>query len=137
MKQLIESEVSIKSLIDIFNSAFIKVMDETNESFRVQGENLKIKIFIDEKRKYLKFSILYGLTGSITLSQAMPIVHKVNEENILIKFTVFEHEKEIFLECNYHMTYEEGLIAFHVIKISKKFEQYTVDALREYFQDYI
>lgn len=58
MKQLAENEVSVKSLIDIYESAFMKVTDATNDSFKVQCEDFKPKIFIDEKRKYLRFSIV-------------------------------------------------------------------------------
>ena len=66
MKQLAENEVSIKSLVDCFSSAFMKVLDVEDDSFWVAGDSLKTKVSLDEKRKYLRLSILFQLSGNIT-----------------------------------------------------------------------
>jgi len=137
MKQLSESEVSIKSLIDVFDSAFVKVSDETDESFWVQGGNLKTKIRIDEKRKYLRFSIVYQLAVKPTLAEATRLANIINGEYLFIRFTAYESEGDILLASDYYMTYEEGLVCFHLIKIAKRFEELTVEAIREYYNDYL
>jgi hypothetical protein len=137
MKQLTESEVSIKSLVGIFDSAFVKVLDETSESFWVQGENLKTKIKPDEKRKYLRFSIVYQLAVKPTLAEAIRLANTINGEYLFIRFSIYESEGDILVASDYYMTYEEGLVSFHLIKIAKRFEELTVEALREYFKDYL
>ncbi len=137
MKQFAENEVSIQALVDSCESAYIKVIEKNNESFRIEGENLKVRIFIDETRHFLQLSIIYLLSGKISLSDAVALANKVNDEFIFIKFAVFENEGDIYIESRYYMTYETGLIVFHLIHMIKKFEKYTVDALREYFNDYL
>ena len=137
MKQLTESEVSIKSLIDIFDSAFVKVLDEAADSFWIQGGNLKTKIRIDEKRKYLRFSIVYQLAVKPTLAEATRLANVINGEYLYIRFSAYESEGDILLASDYYMTYEEGLVCFHLIKIGKRFEELTVEALREYYNDYL
>ncbi len=137
MKELAESDVSIKSLVECFNSAFIKVVDEENDSFWVPGESLKTKITIDEKRKYLRLSIIYQLSGEITPAVSATQCNKVNDEYIVIRFSALEIQGTQCVASTYYMTYEEGLIAFHLIKMVKKFEQFTVEALREHFADYL
>lgn len=137
MKQLTESEVSIKSLVDIFNSAFVKVMDETSESFWVQGENLKTKIKVDEKRLHLRLSIVYQLAVKPTLTEAIRLANIINGEYLFIRFSIFESEGDILVASDYYMTYEEGLVCYHIVKNAKRFEQLTVQAIREYYNDYI
>jgi len=137
MKQLSESEVTIKTLVECFTSAFLKVADEESDSFWVPGESLKTKVTIDEKRKYLRFSIVYQLSDKTTSSVAITQCNKVNEEYIVIRFSALEIQGTQCVACNYYMTYEEGLIAFQLIKMVKKFEQFTVEALREHFNDYL
>ena len=137
MKQLTESEVSIKSLIDIFNAAFVKVMDETEDSFRVQGENLKTKIRLDQKRLHLRFSILYQLAVRPTLTEAIRLANIINGEYLFIRFSIVESEGDILTASDFYMTFEEGLVAYHVIKNAKRFEQLTVEAIKEYYNDYL
>jgi len=137
MKSLAESEVSIKSLVECFTSAFVKVTDEDNDSFWVPGESLKTKVTLDEKRKYLRFSIVYQLSEKTTSSAAITQCNKVNEEYIVIRFSAIEIEGTQCVASNYYMTFEEGLIAFQLIKMVKKFEQFTVEALREHLNDYL
>jgi len=137
MKQLKDSEVTTAALIEVFESAFLKVDDKEAESFKVQCENLKATVLIDEQRKFLSFRIIYGLSGSINLSEALVRANKVNEEYIFIKFAAIEYEGEIYLESKYYLTYEDSLNAFQLVTLVKKFEKYTVDALREYFNDFI
>ena len=137
MKQFTESEVSIKSLVDIFNAAFIKVIDETDESFRVQGENLKTKIKLDEKRLHLRLSIVYQLAVKPDLTEAIRLANIVNGEYLFIRFSVDEIEGDVLVSSDYYMTYEEGLFAYHIIKNAKRFEQLTVQAIREYYNDYL
>lgn len=137
MKQLLEDEVTIESLSDIFESAFIKVVDKTSESFKIQCENINPKITIDEGRKFLSFGILYMLSGKISLSEAVLLTNKINDEFIFIRLSAIEYEGDIYIDSKYYMTFETGLIAFQLIHIAKKFEKFTVDALREYFDDYL
>jgi len=35
------------------------------------------------------------------------------------------------------MTFEEGLICYQLIKITKAFEEFTVDRLKEFYDDYL
>ncbi len=137
MKQLKDSEVSIAALIDVFESAFMKIEDKEAESFKVQCENLRATVLLDTERKFISFRIIYGLSGSINLSDALVRANKVNEEYIFIKFAAIEYEGDIYLESKYYMTFEDSLNAFQAVTLVKKFEKYTVDALREYFNDYI
>jgi len=137
MKQLAENEVSIKSLVDCFSSAFMKVLDVEEDSFWVAGDSLKTKVSLDEKRKYLRLSILFQLSGNITSDIAAVQCNKVNDDYIVIRFSSVQVEGSQCVLSTYYMTYEEGLIAFHLVKMVKKFEQFTVDALREYMADYL
>lgn len=137
MKQLQEKEVTLDSLINVFESAFIKTDNKEEESFKIQGEHLNPTVLIDKNRKFVSFRIIYGLTGSISLHESLQLANKVNEEYIFIKLSAIEYEENIYLESRYYMTYEEGLNAFQFINTAKKVEKYTVDALREYFNDYL
>lgn len=137
MRQLAENEVSIKSLVDCFSSAFMKVVDVEEEAFWVVGESLKTKVSLDEKRKYLRLSIIYQLSGNITPALAAEQCNKVNNDYIVIRFSALDLEGTQCVLSTYYMTFEEGLVAFHLVKMVKKFEQFTVDALREYMADYI
>ncbi len=137
MKQLAENEVSIKALVDSFASAFMKVVDEESDSFWVVGDSLKTKVALDEKRKYLRLSIIYELSKQPAPDIVANLCNKVNNDYIVIRFSAVEIEGSQCIASTYYMTFEEGLVVFHLIKMVKKFEQFTVDALREYMADYI
>jgi hypothetical protein len=137
MKQLTENEVNIKTLVNVFEAAFMKVIDVRDESFRVQGPNLKTQISIDSKRKYIRISIAYGLSGNITLSKAALAANTANDKYILTRLVAYEYEGTIGIESSYYMTFEEGLICYQLIKITKAFEEFTVDRLKEFYDDYL
>jgi hypothetical protein len=135
MRQLAENEVNVKTLVDVFETAFIKVIDVQDESFKVQGPNLKTQITIDSKRKYIKITILYALSGNITLSKAALAANTANDQYILTRLVAYEYEGTVGIESSYYMTFEEGLICYQLIKIAKVFEEFTVDRLKEFFND--
>jgi hypothetical protein len=137
MNTISESDVSIKSLINIFESAYLKVIDVADDLFWVKCDKLKVKITIDEKRKFILLRIVYALAVRISVSDAMRIVNKVNDEYNLIRFSSFEYDNDSLVTSDYFMTYENGLIPYHLIHMTKTFEKYTVVALTEEFSNYI
>jgi hypothetical protein len=47
----------------------------------------------------------------------------------VIRFSAVEIDGSQYIASTYYMTFEEGLVIFHLKKMVKKFEQFTVDAL--------
>ena len=137
MKQLTENEVSIKSLVELYENAYMKVKDVKEESFRVEGDIFDIIIGIEKDRKFIKFGIVHLLNGNITLNEAAILANTANEQYVFTRLSAVEYEKSIFIESMYFMTYKEGLIAFQLIDNTKTFDKFTTNRIKEFFMDYI
>ena len=137
MKQLAENELTKEELINVFKSAYMKVEDQDDKSFRVKCEDLGVRVSIDKERKHLRLSILYVLNKRMPLSTAEHIVNEINKDFIFIRFSVFELEEKTYINSDYYISFEEGLIPFHVVHMTKRLEKFTVEALRESFDSYL
>lgn len=134
--QLSESQVSASKLADIFSQAFIDTSDLDATEFKVQGENVRIGIEVDSDRKLIKMRIIQML-ANLSLSKAANIMNVINSEKILAKFSAVEYEGNVFLDADYVISYEKGLIAYHLISNVKFFEKVVVASVREYLLDYL
>lgn len=134
--QLSESQVSASKLADIFNQAFIDTSDLDSNEFKVKGETVPVGIEVDSDRKLIKMRIVEILAG-LSLPEAASIMNEINSQRILAKFSAVEYEGHIFLDADYVMSYEKGLIAYHLISNVKFFEKIVVASIREYLLDYL
>lgn len=132
--QLSESQVNASRLADIFANAFIEVSDLTENSFMVKPENAKILVEVDVDKKAIVISAFQTLKD-ISLQEAAMITSQLNTNYIMVRFYVMEVEGRILLGMDHRMTYERGLIAFHLVSNVKWFEkiafQGIVDSLRD------
>ena len=136
MKQLTENEVSISSLVDVFQSAFMKVSEIEDNKFSVKCETVHMNINVDNERKFIKI-MFFQLLDGISYKEAALIANKINNEKILVRFTAYEYKGKVGIFVDYTMSYEEGLIAFQLVNNTKWVERILVDSILKYFNDYL
>ncbi len=122
-----ESEVTIPRLTQIFKSAFFKATVDGDGDLMVQTAGPKVWVKIEEKRKLLSFTSLYGLKESAAEKLKLDLVNKMNDQVILARFSVARPD---LLLADYFLPYEEGILPFQIVSAVRLFGQIVPGAIR-------
>lgn len=139
MKLLNENEVTVKSLVDLFESAFIKVTEVNEQSFKVKAKSYTTTISVEFERKLIRLHIWFPAIAlsKLSLAEAALIANSVNDKYILLYFSASESGENLFIDSHYYMSFEEGLICYQLIDITKKFEEWTLTRFFDNFDKYM
>ena len=115
----------------------MKVSDIEDNEFDVKCDNVSMTIRLDSERKLITI-YFFNKFDNLKFEDAVSIVNTINDNTILVRYNAHElDDGDILIWADYSMTYEEGLIAFHLFDNTKMVERFTVSTLTEYFADYL
>ena len=133
-----EDQVNAEALADIFRAAFMDVSAVTGDSFTVKGIQFpfRLAITVEPGHKLISFMDRNRL-HRINFDQAL---HLCNEANLTLgpaRFLVMQHQDALVAITHYQMTYERGLVPFHLVASFRTFEYCVGNAVRGLFKDYL
>lgn len=132
--QLNEAQISASKLADVFSGAFMDVSELEENFFSVKAEALQVRVKVDSKRKYIILEIAQVLYN-ISLEEASKIANKINSERMLARIFFVEIEGALLMIADYYLSFDRGLIAYHLVNTVKFFEGVVLDCVRENFLD--
>lgn len=133
-----ENEVTPKKISDIFSGAFMDVSDIQENTFLVKGTDspYTIRISVDDERKIIRFVDFTGL-HRISEQEAALICNEINKSITFTRFYATKVQELVIYACEYDMTYEKGVIPYHVMANFRLFEKIVSHAIHNYFTNYL
>ncbi len=134
--QLNEAQISASKLADVFSGAFMEVSELEENYFVVGTETVPVEVKVNSERKYIKLEIVQRM-NNISIEKATKITNKINSERLLARFFCLEIEDTdaVLMVADYHLSFDRGLIAYHLVNSVKFFERIFVACVRENFLD--
>lgn len=134
-----ENEITTKRIIDIFSGAFMEVTGIQENRFSVTGpDSIMSTIVLNQpERKTIHFNH-HNRIHRLSEQEAALICNKINGSIVLVRFYASTFDGgEIVISSEYQMTYEKGVIPFHVMANFRLFEKVVPHALRTNFESYL
>lgn len=129
--QLTEAQVTAAKLVDLFSQAYIDTYGLDGDQFYVKGDVFNTRITVDSNKKIIGFLFLMPLENSSS-KNIFQKVNMMNDRMLFVRFSTAEDQGKSILFADYHMTFEKGIMNYHIINMSKKFENIVVGAVREF-----
>ena len=124
-----EEEVSIETLDGLFRRAFFNArVDEDGDLYVTDGLELPIWIRVEADRKLLRFFTF------IERDQDRPftaeLTNRLNASVVLPAFHVSAEEPDR-LSANHFLSYEDGIIDSHVVRLARRFVEAFIYGARK------
>lgn len=127
------NDVTKEKLFEILTNAALEVIeeDEPNKVY-VKGLDFNSWLSFDDEKKVIKMSTYLKCKEGAPLGELAAFSESCNDSYMLVQFssTVYEDGRG-FLNGNYYMYYNFGLIPPQLIFTLKKFATIFVEAIRE------
>jgi len=133
-----ENEVTTKKVVEIFTGAFMDVSDVEENRFTVKGIDFPfpLRISLDTERKAIRFADFIRL-HRIAEREAAHICNEINKSIILARFYAMTTNDMVLSVCEYDMTFEKGVIPYHIMANFRLFEKIAGHAVRNHFMNYL
>lgn len=102
----------------------------------LEQKHVPVEVNVSNERKYIKLEIVQRL-NNISIEKATEITNKINSERLLARFFCVEIEDRdaVLMVADYYLSFDRGLIAYHLVNALKFFERIVVGCVRENFMD--
>jgi len=130
-----ESEITTKSIENIFSGAFLNIVKINDDGFSVTGPDsiISTSVFNQAERKVIHFRHTIQIQH-ISEQEAALICNEVNASVSMVKVNTLTYDSgEIAILSSYQMTYEKGVIRHQVMSNYRWFEKIVPHLLRTYF----
>ena len=133
-----EDQVAAAKIADVFEQAYMEVSEKTETRFSVKGVTFPflLGVRVDQERKAIRFADNNRLYR-ISQEGAAILCNTANSQYILARFYSFVHEDAIMVTAEYDMSFEKGVIPFHIISNFRLFERIAGYAVRDLFKEHI
>lgn len=133
-----ENEITTKKIVEIFTGAFMEVSDIEENRLTVKGVDFPfpLRISLDAERKAIRFADFNRL-HRIAEREAALICNEINKSIILARFYAMTANDMVLSVCEYDMTFERGVIPYHVMANFRLFEKIAGHAVRNHFMNYL
>lgn len=130
---LAEDEVTSDNVARLFKRAFMRTIIDEDGDVRVETDaGPKVLISLDEDRKLLKFTTIYGLKDSATEAEKLAFVNKMNDDMIFVRFCVADAD---MLVADYFLPYEQGITAYQIVLTVRLFSRIVPAAIQTCDED--
>jgi hypothetical protein len=121
-----EEAVSSESLLKVFKRAFIKGEIDDDGDLAVFSDGFRTWIFIDAKRKYIKFLMQFSFKDEADAFGKIDLANTINSSYMLARFIASEN----VLRADYHISYEEGVLPYQIVASYRRFAELVPEAIR-------
>lgn len=122
-----EKSVNAQVIMQLLKRAFIKCELDEDGDIRFNMDGYKGYIEIDDKRKTLRFLMVFGLSETATDLEKLELVARLNANIIFNQFYI--HNDSIF--SSYYLLFEEGLPSYQLIASLKRFVNIAISSFAE------
>ena len=127
---LAETEFSAVMVRDLFRSEFINASLDNDGDVRViLDDGCKAIVEVDEKRKLLKFMMVFGLSEDASLEAKFELVNQMNDKMIFTRFSIPERDRAALI-CDVFLTFEGGLMVRQLLRSFQSFVKVTRGAVQ-------
>ena len=133
-----EDQITAAKIADVFEQAYMEVSERSETRFSVKGLTFPflLGVRVDQERKAIRFAD-YNRLHRITSEGAALLCNSANSQYLLARFYSFVHEDAIMVTAEYDMSFEKGVIPFHIISNFRLFERIAGSAVRDLFKEHI
>lgn len=125
---LVENEVTIFNLAQIFKRAYLKTDIDEDGDLVVHTDGLRVIVTIDQDRTLLKYLVLYGIKEAGDLKLKYEFVNKMNDRFILGRFSIPETQPAVLI-IDYFLPFDEGISAFQIVSALRHLTKLIPDAI--------
>ena len=133
-----ESEISTDKISEVFSNAFMDVSDIEEGKFNVKGMDFPfpLRVVVNTEGKAITFTDINQLHRISELDAAL-ICNELNKTYSFCRFYAATSNNLILSICEFDMTFEKGVIPFHIIKNFRWFEKIVGQSVKVSFIDYL
>lgn len=133
-----ENEITTKKIVEIFTGAFMEVSDVTESRITVKGIDFPfpLRVTLDAERKLIRFADFNRL-HRITEREAALICNEINKSIVLARLYAMTANDMVLSVCECDMTFDRGLIPYHLMANFRLFEKIAGHAVQNYFMNYL
>lgn len=129
-KIILENEVSLARLQEVFEASFIENDIDSDGDLMVRTENnLKIFIGLSTANKLIRFTTFYALDETASLESKLELANKLNDSIVFVRFSVSD---QAALVCDYYLPFNGGVLPLHVVTSLRLFNRIILPSLREH-----
>ena len=132
-----ESSVNLERVFSILKAAFLKTEPVIPtepvpaKEIRVRLQNCIALVSVDSSKKLINMHCIFGFRDNATIYEKLAFINLLNQNLIFCRFYTVGAEDQI-LCSDYYLSYEEGLIPFHLIGALKRLSYITGSGIVTY-----
>ena len=135
IKIIKENYVTVDSIYEIFESAFMKAVKPDGDSLGVDFGTHRVLIQVEKESKLLIFTTMIECEDDISLDKSLLWVNDLNRVQMTVKFYVASGaEDKIYWVADCSMSYEMGIIPFQVINMARQFHKISSKSISDFIE---
>lgn len=123
-----EEHVSLASIEQVLEQAFIKCEITADEVIRVREDGPLIVISINLANQLLRFCAYYGLRKYADVADKWELANKINDGYVLVRASV---DDETTLGIDAYLPFKGGVLPLHIVTMLRLMGRIIPSALRE------
>ena len=129
-KIILENEISLARLQEIFEASFIENDIDSDGDLVVRTENnIKIFVSISSVNKLIRFTALYALQETATFEAKTALANALNDSIVFVRFSISPISA---LVCDYYLPYNGGVLPLHIVTTLRLFNRIILPSLAEH-----
>ena len=125
-----EAEVTPENIRNLFKRAFYSASLDADGDVRVETDGPSVYVSVRDNTKLLRYVTVYGVKETAPLELKLAFANKMNDDVILCRFTIPEHDCGA-LYVDYYLPYGEGIFAFQIVSALRWFARVVPSAIRD------
>ncbi|MDE0221248.1 MAG: YbjN domain-containing protein [Spirochaetaceae bacterium] len=125
-----ENDVTPENILALFKRAFYSASLDDDGDVCVDTDGPRVYVTVMENTKLLRYTTVYGVNDTAPLESKHTFVNKMNDDVILCRFSIPEHDHGI-LYVDYFLPFGEGVLAFQIVSALRWFARIVPSAIRD------
>ena len=125
-----ENDVTPENIRTLFKRAFYSASLDDDGDVCVDTDGLRVHVTVMDNTKLLRYVTVYGIKDTAPLESKHAFVNKMNDDVILCRFSIPEHDHDA-LYADYFLPFGEGVLAFQIVSALRWFARVVSSAIRD------
>lgn len=123
-----EADVSLATIEQILENAFLDCEITADDLIRVQTDGPMVLISVNQSNHLLRFCAYYGMNEFAAMGDKFALANKINDGYILVRASI---DDETTLSIDSYLIYKGGVLPVHIVMMLRLMGRVIPSALRE------